>query len=146
MTRRDRVLVILIAGLVCAGVLAACSNKKAAATGATPASSTSSDAARAGLGRGLFNDPRVKQCLDAAGLTLPTPTFTGPRPSFSEGARPSFSPGANPSFTGRPGGGIFGNTAEGQKIRQALEACGISLPTRGPRPTDAPTAAPSSTG
>lgn len=148
---RRAVPIVLLAALLAAGALAACGGSKNK-TAAVPAAATQSADGFGGPGggpggfgeRGLFNDPKVKQCLDAAGIVLPTPTFTGTRPSFSPGERPSFSPGARPSFTRSPGAGGFGgrfggqNSVEFQKIQQALQACGITLPTRGARPDAAP--------
>lgn len=143
---------LLLVALAAAGTLVACSGAKASsgtkstAAAATASTQSNPDGGPGGF-RGLADNPQVKQCLDAAGITLPTPTFTGPRPTFSPGERPTFSPGTTPSFTRGPGaGGFFGgqNSAEFQKIQQALQACGITLPSRGPRPdvSGRPTSAP----
>jgi hypothetical protein len=137
--RAVRMAAAAAAGLSGAVLLVACGGSAHGTSGST-ATPSSSGSGRGGFGRNsLYSDPKVQQCLRAAGLTVPTPTFTGPRPSFSGSARPSFT-GPRPSGTNR-GGGFLGG-AEGAKIQQALKACGISLPQRTGGRTDA---APSST-
>ena len=80
---------------------------------------------------------KIRQCLEAAGI--PVPTFTGRPSGFPSGQRPSGVPsGMRPSGTRGEG---FGGRYADPKVRAALEACGITLPTR--RPSGVP-AAPSS--
>ncbi len=81
-------------------------------------------AAPGGGGGGARMDPaqqqKITQCLQAAGL--PVPSFA-PRPSRAPGAPPpTRTPGQN------RGGGAFADP----KVRAALQACGITLPTRPP--------------
>jgi hypothetical protein len=95
--------------------LAGCGGGAAATTSAPPAGG--------GMG-GARMDPaeqqKIAQCLQAAGL--PVPSFT-PRPSRAPGAPPpTRAPGQNRS------GGAFADP----KVRAALQACGITLPTRAP--------------
>ena len=76
-----------------------------------------------GGGGGARRDPaeqqKIAQCLQAAGL--PVPSFT-PRPSRDPGAAPpTRTPGQNR-------GGEFADP----KVRAALQACGITPPTRPP--------------
>jgi hypothetical protein len=91
-------------------------------------------------GPGGFNQEefaKIRTCLAAAGIDLPTPTGgfrTGPPPSggFRTGSPPS---GPRPS-----GGGPSGRRQDGQfarmfadpKVAAALEACGLAVPTRTP--------------
>lgn len=77
--------------------------------------------------RGMDEQTRqqVEQCLQAAGIAVPTP-----------GPRPTDRPTDRPRPTGAPGGGMFGDP----KVQAALKACGITLPNRTDR-TDR-TAAP----
>jgi hypothetical protein len=71
---------------------------------------------------------KIQQCLQAAGI--PLPTFTRPsNPASSQ--RPTFASGSP-----RPGGGLGGRFAD-PNVRAALQACGISLPTRSPGATGA---------
>jgi hypothetical protein len=96
-----------------------------AACGAAPATTnTASGTGMGGGGNGPRRDPaeqqKIAQCLQAAGL--PVPSFT-PRPSRAPGAAPpTRTPGQN------RGGGEFADP----KVRAALQACGITLPTRPP--------------
>jgi hypothetical protein len=95
-----------------------------AACGSGPA--TTNTASGTGMGAGAGGprrDPaeqqKIAQCLQAAGL--PVPSFT-PRPSRDPGAAPpTRTPGQNR-------GGEFADP----KVRAALQACGITLPTRPP--------------
>ena len=106
---------------------------------AAPATSSPSDAAaRGGDARApLLADPKVQQCLQAAGIKVPQGRPSGtPRPSGT--ASPSGEP--RPSGTARPGGGQGGaGSAEMQKIQAALKACGIEPPARPSRSAAAPT-------
>jgi hypothetical protein len=79
-------------------------------------------AASGGGGGGARMDPaqqqKIAQCLQAAGL--PVPSFA-PRPSRAPGEPPpTRTPGQN------RGAGAFADP----KVRAALQACGITLPTR----------------
>ena len=122
--------------LTACAVLVACgggskgssSSSSPGGSSASPSSSSTanSDGRQGGGFAALFDDPKVKACLSAAGVAVP-----------SFGARPSGAPtggfpsgGARPS--GAPTGGFGGpggqNSGDFQKIRAALSACGISLP------------------
>jgi hypothetical protein len=94
---------------------------------------TASPAARTG---GPRMDPaemqKISQCLEAAGISVPTPSgmagrtppsgppLSGPPPS---GAAPSGAPGGLPAGAGGRGGLL-----DDPKVKAALEACGLSLP------------------
>jgi hypothetical protein len=113
-------------------------------TAATPTATTSAapsapDNGAAGARAQMFSDPMVQQCLNAAGIKVPTGRPSGsPRPSDSP--QPSGSP--RPSGSAQPGGGAGGaGSAQMQKITAALKACGITLPARPARSgSQAPTA------
>ena len=99
-------------------------------SGAAPASASNREG-------GPRMDPamqqKIEQCLKAAGL--PVPSF-GPRPSRAPGETPPATP---PTHTpGQNRGGEFANP----QVRAALQACGITLPSRPPGAAPA-TAAPS---
>ena len=135
--------------------LSACSGSSKASTETTTGTSSKSGAAdsasasgRAAGRNSFYASPQVQACLKAAGIAVPTArarpsgTFTGTFPSGGfTGARPSG------TFTGaRPSGG-FANSPEQQKIDTALKACGLTLPTFGPRLSGSgavPPASPSS--
>jgi len=95
-----------------------------AACGSAPATTnTASGTGMGGGADGSRRDPaeqqKIAQCLQAAGL--PVPSFT-PRPSRAPGAAPpTRTPGQNR-------GGEFADP----KVRAALQACGITPPTRPP--------------
>jgi hypothetical protein len=94
------------------------------ACGPAAANSPPSSGGGAGGMGGPRADPaqqqKIAQCLQAAGL--PVPSFT-PRPSRAPGQPPpTRTPGQN------RGGGAFADP----KVRAALQACGITLPTRQP--------------
>lgn len=117
------------------------SSTPAAAPAATTSAAPSATAGAGGARAQLFADPKVQQCLQAAGITVPQGRPSGePRPSGTP--RPSGEP--RPSGTARPGAGQGGaGSAEMQKIRAALKACGIQTPAR-PSRTGSP-AAPTTT-
>ncbi|MGI5131885.1 hypothetical protein ACQEVB_34135 [Pseudonocardia sp. CA-107938] len=76
--------------------------------------------------RGLDEQTRqqVEQCLQAAGIPVPTP-----------GPRPTDRPTDRPRPTGAPGGRMYGDP----EVRAALDACGITLPQRPDRTGMPPT-------
>lgn len=103
---------------------------------ATDAGTTPGQGFRSGGPGGFAADPalqkKIQKCLKAAGLSSSIPSG---RPSgFPSGTPSGTPPSGAPSggFSGRPGAG-FGNS----EVRAALQACGITLPSR-------PSGAPSS--
>ncbi len=121
----------------CGGSSATPAAAPAATTSAAPAPAAGAAGGGGGARAQLYADPKVQQCLQAAGIKIPqgrpsgTPRPSGqPRPSGTE--RPSGTPGQ---------GGV--GSAEMQKIQAALKACGIALPAR-PSRSGAP-AAPTTT-
>ncbi len=127
--RRGAATLAVTATLACG--LAGCGGSDAA----TPAAAAPSAGNRAG---GARIDPalqqKITQCLQAAGIAVPsfTPRPSGrPRPTGQP--RPSGAPGA-----GQRGG--FGAVFNSPAAKAALQACGITLPTRGAQPSGAPAA------
>jgi hypothetical protein len=77
--------------------------------------STSTTGQQANARQGLFSDPKVQACLKKEGVEVP---------NFRRGS------GQPPSGQRPPNGG-FRNSAQGEKIRKALQKCGVTLPNRG---------------
>ena len=71
----------------------------------------------------------IRSCLQAAGIAVPTPS--GSRRSFTR--TPGVTPSPRPSGSGGFRGGGFGRAFADPKVRAALQACGITLPTPGAR-------------
>lgn len=157
MSRRTRLIVTSF--LAAAAVLltvAGCSSSTKTASAASATSSASSTASRFGGGTGgpfaNLDAPtlaKVKTCLSAAGLSLPT----GGRRAGATGERPSGFPTDRPSgvptgtHTGFPSGAAEAGRANFQAIRQALTACGITLPSgSGSRYAPSGAATPAPTG
>ena len=134
-----------LAAVLAAGVfgIAACGGGAAASTAAAAASPTAgAPSGRAGGGFDPAELTKIRECLAAAGITLPTPSAF-PGGTRSPGTRPTFSPRPSGGFpsggfpSGGPGGragGIFSVLRSPEAIA-ALKACGLSLPTR---PTGGP--------
>jgi hypothetical protein len=103
----------------------------AAASAAAPTSSPSASGGQRFGGQNSAEFAKIRQCLQAAGISLPTPSV---RPSFSPGQpRPSRSPG-QPRPSRSPGQGGFGagrGMFNDPKVQAALKACGITLPSPG---------------
>jgi hypothetical protein len=91
--------------------------------------------------RGAFSDPKVQACLKKQGVQVPDfrrGNGNGPPPTGTDGQPPSGTDGQPPSGTDgqppsgqRPPNGGFGNSAQGEKLRKALQKCGVTLPNRG---------------
>lgn len=115
----------VLLGLMLAVVLSGCGSATTPNGGASPPAAQPS---RSG-GFGRF-DPaerqRIEACLKAAGISVPTPS---PRP---DGGPPSGDPTARPSGRPRDGGYL-----RDPKVRAALKACGITMPSS--RPSAPPT-------
>jgi hypothetical protein len=95
------------------------------------ASQNGGGAQSSGQGRpGFAQDPKVAACLKKQGIEPPQRP-----PGASPGSRPpQGTPPANGERpAGRPpggGGGFGGNSAQAQKMRDALKKCGVELPQR----------------
>jgi hypothetical protein len=90
--------------------------------------STSTTGQQANARQGALQDPKVQACLKKQGVDLSG--FRRPNGQGSNGQPPSGGNGQPPSGQGPPNGG-FGNSAQGQKLRAALQKCGVTLPNRG---------------
>jgi len=132
---RHRILILLTAAIAVLLAVSACTQSASTAPQATPSSAPST--APGGPLGGDFT--KIQQCLQAAGLSLPTGSFAPPSGAFPSGRFPNGSfPGG--SFT--PPGGSFappgglGGAFNDPKIQEALRACGISLPGGAPAPSN----------
>jgi hypothetical protein len=85
--------------------------------------STSTTGQQANARQGLFSDPKVQACLKKEGVEVPN--FRR-----GDGQPPSGGDGQPPSGQRPPNGG-FRNSAQGEKVRKALQKCGVTLPNRG---------------
>jgi hypothetical protein len=109
--------------------------------------STSTTGQQANARQGLFSDPKVQACLKKQGVEVPNfgrgngqppsggngqpPTGTdGQPPSGGNGQPPTGTDGQPPSGQRPPNGGSR-NSAQGEKLRKALQKCGVTLPDRG---------------
>ena len=112
-----------------------------AACGDSGSGSTSTTGQQANARRGAFSDPKVQACLKKEGVEVPdVRRGNGNRQPPSDGnAQP-------PSGQAPPNGGLR-NSAQGEKIRKALQKCGVTLPNRGQGspPEQQPDATPSDT-
>ncbi len=133
---RNRALILPIAALAVLLAVAACTQSASTTPSSAPATAASS--AQPG-GPGGFpgggDFTKIQQCLEAAGLSLPTGSFAPPSGAIPSGLFPggSFRPNASfrPSGSFAPPGGLGGGLSD-PKIQQALAACGISLPNGAP--------------
>jgi hypothetical protein len=139
---RHRILILPTAALAFAMAVSACTQSATTAPQTTPSSAPSTGpggAQPSGLGGGAGGPDfaKIQQCLAAAGLTLPTGSFTPPSGAFPSGQFPggSFPSGSFPSASFAPPAGL-GGAFNDPKAQQALAACGISLPGGAPAPSN----------
>jgi hypothetical protein len=104
--------------LAASGVAACGSGSGSTSTG----SSASASQQQGGQRSGAFNDPKVQACLKKQGVTVPNfrRGGNGP-PNGGNGQPPSGSSGQRRNR----------DPAQFQKLRQALQKCGVTLPDRG---------------
>jgi hypothetical protein len=140
--RRPRVLApALMAGLALV-TLTACGSSSGSGTESASASSPSAAAPSGAPSDMQGQFAKIQACLSAAGISNPAPSGGAPSGGFPSGAptgAPSGAPPGGGNFTPPSGGGQQG--LQDPKVKAALEACGISLPTGGNRPSGAPTPA-----
>jgi hypothetical protein len=98
-------------------------------------SSTSTTGQQATARQGVFSDPKVQACLKKQGVQVPD--FRGGNGNGPPNGQPpsggsgqSGNGGQRPSGQAPPNGG-FRNSAQGEKLRKALQKCGVTLPNRG---------------
>jgi hypothetical protein len=122
-TMKDRTLLLTGGALTLAVLVTACGSSNGGGSGSsggtTPQGQPSFGA----------NFQEIQQCLDAAGIKLPSRPSGAPSgfPSGAPSGAPSFTPGQSPpdGFGGGQGAGLFNSP----KVQRALKACGIPLPT-----------------
>jgi hypothetical protein len=126
-------LIALVIALVIALGLAACGG------GSSPGAASNANANQPpNGGRGFLSDPKVQACLKKQGVTVPSGRRpnggsppNGQAPGGGNGQPPSGGNGQAPNGgNGRPPGGQR-NSAQFQKLRTALQKCGVTLPNRG---------------
>ena len=129
--------VAVLALAACSGSSGSSPSTSSVTPAAAPTGSPGSGAGGRG-GFGGFDFQAAQACLKAAGISVPTPSggFPTARPSgVPSGQRPTNFP--RPSGTGRfrNGNGGLRGVFQSKQAQAALKACGITLPTGGPRPT-----------
>jgi hypothetical protein len=143
---RKRILILPTAALAAALAISACTPSASTAPQSTasnapsaaPAGGQASPPAGGAGGPGGFpaggDFAKIQQCLQAAGLTLPTGSFALPTGSFAlpSGALPS---GQGPRGSFAPPAGV-GGALNDPTVQAALKACGISLPGGAPAPSN----------
>ena len=138
---RHRILILPTAALAVLLAVSACTQSASTAPQTTPASASTAPggAQPSGLGGGFPGGDftKIQQCLAAAGLSLPTGSFAPPSGAFPSGQFPtgSFPARSFPTGSFAPPGGLGGAFSD-PKVKQALAACGISLPGGGPAPSN----------
>jgi hypothetical protein len=135
---RSKAVTLTALAPVLAFSLAACGSGSSGspASASTPSATGAPGPGGARGGFGGVDFTKIQACLKAAGISLPTRTdFPRPSGSFSPGPRPS---GVRPSGGNFRGGADRGLFASAQ-VQAALKACGITVPTGGPRPNATPT-------
>jgi hypothetical protein len=98
--------------------------------------STSTNSQQANARQGAFSDPKVQACLKKQGVEVPNfRRGNGQPPSGGNGQPPTGTDGQPPSGQSgngqRPPNGGSGNSAQAEKLRKALQKCGVTLPDRG---------------
>jgi hypothetical protein len=102
--------------------------------GDSSSGSASTTGQQANAGRGAFSDPKVVSCLKKQGVEVPS--FRRPDGQPPNGQQPGDGSGQPPADgaqppNGQPPNGGSRNSAEAQKLRKALQKCGVTLPDRG---------------
>jgi hypothetical protein len=116
----SRALVATTAGLAlaAAGVTACGSSSGSTSTSSSASANQQSNGQPGGGRRGIFSDPKVQECLKKQGVTVP---------SFRRGNGPP--PGGQPPSGSNGSGGTRRrrnfDSSQFQKLRQALQKCGV---------------------
>jgi hypothetical protein len=95
--------------------------------------STSTTGQQANARQDLYSDPKVQACLKKQGVEVPNfrrGNGNGQPPNGGNGQPPTGTDGQPPSGQRPPNGGSR-NSAQGEKLRKALQKCGVTLPNRG---------------
>ena len=116
-----------VGALLIALCLAACGS-----SGTTSSAGAGTGAAQPGGGqRGFLQDPKVVACLKKEGVTVPSRPRggNGGPPGGQNGQPPSGQDGQPPAGQGRPN--RRPDSAQFQKLRAALQKCGVNFPNGG---------------
>jgi hypothetical protein len=119
-----------VGALLIALCLAACGSSS---TGTNSDADAGAGATQPGSGRrGFLQDPKVVACLKKEGVTLPSRPGggNGGPPDGQNGQPPSGENGQPPSGQGRPN--RRPDSAQFQKLRAALQKCGVTFQGRPP--------------
>lgn len=135
--------------LLVGGTLTACGSGGAASGTSTTAAPSATGGAGQQGGPGGMDGAQlatIQKCLTAAGISMPTPSGAPsgapsgtPGGQGGQGTPPNGTPPTGAAGSGPGGGGMFSDA----KVVAALKACGLTVPTGGPRPTA--TGSPSAT-
>jgi hypothetical protein len=119
-----------VGALLLALALAACGGSDSSTNGNAGAGAGA--AQPGGARRGFLQDPKVVACLKKEGVTLPSRPRggNGGPPGGPNGQPPSGQNGEPPSGQGAPNRGA--GSAQFQKLRAALQKCGVTFQGRPP--------------
>jgi hypothetical protein len=138
--RRSLVLApALMAGLALV-TLTACGSSSGSGAASSSTSSPSTGAPNGAPSDLQGQFAKIQACLSAAGIANAAPSGGFPSGGLPSGAPTGAPSGAPPSGGNVPAGGGQPGLQD-PKVKAALEACGISLPSQGSRPSGAPTPA-----
>jgi hypothetical protein len=117
-----------VGALLIALGLAACGSSGTSTTSNADAGATQPDGSR----RGFLQDPKVVACLKKEGVTVPNRPRggNGGPPGGQNGQPPSGQDGQPPAGQGRPN--RRPDSARFQKLRAALQRCGVTFQGRPP--------------
>ena len=117
-----------VGALLIALCLAACGSSSSGTTGNANAGSTQPGGGR----RGVLQDPKVAACLKKEGVTVPSRPrgANGGPPGGQSGQPPSSQNGQPPTGQGRRN--PRPDSAQFQKLRAALQKCGVTFRGRPP--------------
>jgi hypothetical protein len=117
-----------VGALLIALCLAACGSSNTSSTAGAGASATQPGGGR----RGFLQDPKVVACLKKAGVTVPNRPRggNGGPPGGQNGQPPSGQNGQPPSGQDAPNGRP--RSAQFEKLRAALQKCGVTFRGRPP--------------
>ena len=108
----------------CAAVGALC--LAACGSSSTTSNANAGSTQRGGGRRGFLQDPKVAACLKKEGVTLPS------RPRGADGGAPGGQNGQPPTGQGQGRRNRRPDSAQFQKLRAALQKCGVTFPGRPP--------------
>lgn len=121
---------VVVGALVIALSLAACGSSSNTSSNASAGAGATQPGG--GARRGFLQDPKVVACLKKQGVTAPSRPRggNGGPPGGQNGQPPTATNGQPPSGQGRPNGGQ--GSAQFQKLRAALQKCGVNFQGRPP--------------